>query len=261
MVYWRRLAGSIVPLHCHNPGDPRNETVRLTGFLEFGKDVATLPPREFDGNLSILLNEGCDCLLTGEDKIFVTVRKTFIYDNQLVGGSRRSQHLMMNPAYVFSRVHARQNKESFNPDALTLMVSNGILFRVTHGTDGIPDVIYSRNVAVMYGKLPPANCRPLYRLECYVILTTPIRRIQRSGHRRSEVVRSGLRGGQSRGAGFRQELVAQERCDIIDELKDAVRRGFQHITLAMPRRMSHRTWRRIILCEENDGRHTDLLDT
>ncbi|KAJ4428287.1 hypothetical protein ANN_24305 [Periplaneta americana] len=64
--------GSLKASNCHNPGDPRNETVRLTGFLEFGKDAATLPPRGFDGRLSILLNEGCDWLLTGEDKISVT---------------------------------------------------------------------------------------------------------------------------------------------------------------------------------------------
>ncbi|KAJ4429802.1 hypothetical protein ANN_22006 [Periplaneta americana] len=74
---------------CHNPGDLRNYAVKLTGFLEFGKDAATLPPRGFDGHLSILLNEGCDWLLTRGDKISVRVRKTFIYDNQLVGGSRR----------------------------------------------------------------------------------------------------------------------------------------------------------------------------
>ncbi|KAJ4449063.1 hypothetical protein ANN_00458, partial [Periplaneta americana] len=73
---------------CDNPGDLRNYAVKLTGFLKFGKDSATLPPRGFDGHLSILLNEGCDWLLTREDKISVTVRKTFIYDNQLVGGSR-----------------------------------------------------------------------------------------------------------------------------------------------------------------------------
>ncbi|KAJ4426163.1 hypothetical protein ANN_26972 [Periplaneta americana] len=66
------------------------ECMKLTGFLEFGNDAATLPPRGFDGHLSILLNEGCDWLLTREDKISVIVRKTFIYDNQLVGGSRRS---------------------------------------------------------------------------------------------------------------------------------------------------------------------------
>ncbi|KAJ4438755.1 hypothetical protein ANN_14706 [Periplaneta americana] len=74
---------------CHNPGGPRNYAVKLMGFLELGKDAITLPPRGFDENLSILLNEGCDWLLTGEDKISVTVRKTFIYDNQLVVGSRR----------------------------------------------------------------------------------------------------------------------------------------------------------------------------
>ncbi|KAJ4427332.1 hypothetical protein ANN_24952 [Periplaneta americana] len=60
--------------------------MKLMGFLEFGKDANTQPPRGFDGSLSILLNEGRDWLLTGEDKISVTVRKTFIYDNQLVGG-------------------------------------------------------------------------------------------------------------------------------------------------------------------------------
>ncbi|KAJ4437233.1 hypothetical protein ANN_17368 [Periplaneta americana] len=80
-------------IHCHNPGDLRNYAVKLTGFLEFGKDATTLPPRGFDGSLSILLNEGCDWLLTGEDKISVTVRKTFIYDNQLVVDSRRGDFL------------------------------------------------------------------------------------------------------------------------------------------------------------------------
>ncbi|KAJ4429756.1 hypothetical protein ANN_21960 [Periplaneta americana] len=75
---------------CHNPGDPRNYAAKLTGFLEFGKDAATLPPRGFDGSLSILLNKGCDWLLTGEDKISVTNRgkslkkvgeaKTFVRD-------------------------------------------------------------------------------------------------------------------------------------------------------------------------------------
>ncbi|KAJ4448978.1 hypothetical protein ANN_00370 [Periplaneta americana] len=48
---------------CHNPDDLRNYAVKLTGFLEFGKDAATLPSRGFDGHLSILLNEGCDWLL------------------------------------------------------------------------------------------------------------------------------------------------------------------------------------------------------
>ncbi|KAJ4442103.1 hypothetical protein ANN_11969 [Periplaneta americana] len=80
--------GSLKASNCHNPDDLRNYAVKLTGFLEFGNDAATLPPRGFDGHLSILLNEGCDWSLTREDKISVIVRKTFIYDNQLVGGSR-----------------------------------------------------------------------------------------------------------------------------------------------------------------------------
>ncbi|KAJ4427509.1 hypothetical protein ANN_25157 [Periplaneta americana] len=49
--------GSLKANNCHNPSDPRNYAVKLTGFLEFGKDAATLPPRGFDEYLSILLNE------------------------------------------------------------------------------------------------------------------------------------------------------------------------------------------------------------
>ncbi|KAJ4431152.1 hypothetical protein ANN_19747 [Periplaneta americana] len=63
---------NLLTISCHNPGDLRNYAVKLTVFLKFGKDAATLPPRGFDGHLSILLNEGCDWLLTREDKIPVT---------------------------------------------------------------------------------------------------------------------------------------------------------------------------------------------
>ncbi|KAJ4440271.1 hypothetical protein ANN_08410 [Periplaneta americana] len=59
--------------------------------------------------------------------------------------------------------------------------------------------------------------------------------------------------------GFIKSIVAQERYDITDELKDAMRYAFQQITPAMLRRMSHRTLC-IILCEENDGGHIDPLD-
>ncbi|KAJ4435042.1 hypothetical protein ANN_23615 [Periplaneta americana] len=71
----KKWAGHVMRLNtdrCHNPDDLRNYAVKLTGFLEFGKDAATLPPRGFDGHLSILLNESCDWLLTGGDKISVT---------------------------------------------------------------------------------------------------------------------------------------------------------------------------------------------
>ncbi|KAJ4444866.1 hypothetical protein ANN_06663 [Periplaneta americana] len=70
--YGKLRKSDMIELCCHNPGDLRNYAVKLTGFLELGKDAATLPPRAFDGHLSIILNEGCDWLLTIEDKISVT---------------------------------------------------------------------------------------------------------------------------------------------------------------------------------------------
>ncbi|KAJ4441379.1 hypothetical protein ANN_11234 [Periplaneta americana] len=45
----------------------------------------------------------------------------------------------------------------------------------------------------------------------------------------SQIVRLGLRDGQSRRAGFIKSIVAQERYDTIDELKDAVRRSFNRL--------------------------------
>jgi len=45
-----------------------------------------------------------------------------------------------------------------------------------------------------------------------------------------------------------------------DELKAAVTAAFGTLTLAMLRKMSHRTWRCMILCSENEGQHTDVLD-
>lgn len=60
--------------------------------------------------------------------------------------------------------------------------------------------------------------------------------------------------------GFIKQKVAATRYETVDELKDAVRRAFTAITPAMLKRISHRTWRRIILCYENDGVHTDTLE-
>ncbi|KAJ4443995.1 hypothetical protein ANN_05784 [Periplaneta americana] len=59
--------------------------------------------------------------------------------------------------------------------------------------------------------------------------------------------------------GFIKGIVAQERYDIIDELKNAVRRVFDQITPTMLSRMSHRTWNVLFLCEENDEGHTDIF--
>ncbi|KAJ4436857.1 hypothetical protein ANN_16989 [Periplaneta americana] len=58
--------------------------MRLTGFLEFGKDAATLSARGFDGSLSIFLNKGSDWLLTGEDKISVTTRRGYDLQDSLL---------------------------------------------------------------------------------------------------------------------------------------------------------------------------------
>ena len=44
------------------------------------------------------------------------------------------------------------------------------------------------------------------------------------------------------------------------QLKDVVQAVFETIAKAKLRKISHRTWRRIILCHENDSVHTDLLD-
>lgn len=44
-------------------------------------DVVTLPPRGDEGKESFFLNESCDLLSIGKDKIFVVVRKAFIYEN------------------------------------------------------------------------------------------------------------------------------------------------------------------------------------
>ncbi|KAJ4433263.1 hypothetical protein ANN_15522 [Periplaneta americana] len=48
---------------------------------------------------------------------------------------------------------------------------------------------------------------------------------------------------------------------LMNKLQSSVRRAFQQITPAMLRRMLHRTWRRIILCEKNYGGRTDPLLT
>jgi hypothetical protein len=56
--------------------------------------------------------------------------------------------------------------------------------------------------------------------------------------------------------GFKKEIVAQQHYQTTDDLKQAVRLAFNRVTPQMLRKMSHRTWRRIILCHEQ----TDPLD-
>lgn len=61
--------------------------------------------------------------------------------------------------------------------------------------------------------------------------------------------------------GFIKECVAQQRYETTNDLKEAVRMAFARISPQMLRTMSHRTWRKIILCHENEGAQTDPLDT
>ena len=60
--------------------------------------------------------------------------------------------------------------------------------------------------------------------------------------------------------GFIIGIVSQSRYNTTDELKDAVRQAFRQVTPAMLRKMSHRAWRRIILCQGDDSTQTDPLD-
>ena len=60
--------------------------------------------------------------------------------------------------------------------------------------------------------------------------------------------------------GFIKGVISQCRYNTTDELKDAVRQAFRQVTPAMLRKMSHRTWRRIILCHGNNGTQTEPLD-
>lgn len=55
--------------------------------------------------------------------------------------------------------------------------------------------------------------------------------------------------------------VSHQRYATTEQLKVAVTDAFTTIDRAMLRRISHRSWRRIILCHDNDGAHTDVLDT
>ena len=61
--------------------------------------------------------------------------------------------------------------------------------------------------------------------------------------------------------GYIKYIVSKQHYNSNDELKAVVTLAFGTITPAMSRKMSHRKWRRIILCSENEGQHTDTRDT
>lgn len=60
--------------------------------------------------------------------------------------------------------------------------------------------------------------------------------------------------------GIIKEEVRKHRYTTNDQLKEAVRAAFTTITPDLLKRMNKRTWRRINLCVENGGMHTDVLD-
>jgi hypothetical protein len=55
--------------------------------------------------------------------------------------------------------------------------------------------------------------------------------------------------------------VYRKRYQTTEELKEAARNAFAEVTPAMLRRISHRAWRRIILCFDHDGVHADIIDS
>ena len=60
--------------------------------------------------------------------------------------------------------------------------------------------------------------------------------------------------------GIIKERVAARRYNNNEDLRRAVEDAFRTITLKMLRPMSQRTWRRIRLCVQHQGPHTDSLD-
>jgi hypothetical protein len=55
-------------------------------------------------------------------------------------------------------------------------------------------------------------------------------------------------------------LLSRKSAKTTEQLKEAVRTASQSLTPQMLRKMNHRTWRRIILCAENNGADTDVID-
>jgi hypothetical protein len=59
---------------------------------------------------------------------------------------------------------------------------------------------------------------------------------------------------------FIKQKIVQKRYSLTEELIETIRNAFASIAAAILRRFSLRTGRRITLCNENDGAHTDKLE-
>ena len=55
-----------------------------------------------------------------------------------------------------------------------------------------------------------------------------------------------------------KEDIRKARYNNTEQLKDANRASLNSISPNVLQRISARTWRRICLCAENDGEHTDI---
>ncbi|KAJ4435673.1 hypothetical protein ANN_18289 [Periplaneta americana] len=60
--------------------------------------------------------------------------------------------------------------------------------------------------------------------------------------------------------GIIKQDVSKHRYQTIEDLKQAVREAFRETSPPLLRKISHRKWRRIILCRDNDGAHIDVMD-
>jgi hypothetical protein len=61
--------------------------------------------------------------------------------------------------------------------------------------------------------------------------------------------------------GFIKERVSKMRYRTTEVLRVAIKEAFTHVTLDYLRKTSARTWRRIQLCYDNEGLHSDVLNS
>ena len=60
--------------------------------------------------------------------------------------------------------------------------------------------------------------------------------------------------------GFIKGQVSGIRYETIDQLKHAIIAAFASVSRNSFQKMAQRTWRRMELCKNNEGQHTDPLD-
>ena len=60
--------------------------------------------------------------------------------------------------------------------------------------------------------------------------------------------------------GFIKGQVSGIRYETIDQLKHAIIAAFASVSRNSLQKMAQRTWRRMELCKNNEGQHTDPLD-